>query len=74
MAENEEKAGSGKVRFDHDSSGKSGITTYFVIVGKKKFKFSDEMSHVFKERQRYKFYYCRAGMYEFVMSYEQVNL
>ena len=31
---------SGNVRFDHDSSGKSGITTYFVIVGKKKFNFS----------------------------------
>jgi hypothetical protein len=62
---------SGNVRFDHDSSGKSGITTYFVIVGRKKLKFADEMSHVFREGQKYKFYYCKAGMYEFVMSFEQ---
>ncbi|HSL28494.1 MAG TPA: hypothetical protein VK900_04790 [Anaerolineales bacterium] len=61
---------SGNVRFDHDSSGESGITTYFVLVGKKKFKFGDDMRGTFKEGEKYKFYYCRAGMYEFVMSYE----
>lgn len=64
---------SGTVRFDHDSSGRSGITTYFVIVGKKKFKFADDMSNTFKEGQKYKFYYCKAGMYEFVMSYEPMS-
>jgi hypothetical protein len=63
---------SGNVRLDHDSSGESGITTYFVIVGKKKFKFADDMSRVFTEGEKYKFYYCKAGLYEFVMSYEQV--
>jgi hypothetical protein len=64
---------SGVVRFDTDSSGESGITTYFVIVGKKKFKFGDDMSSTFKEGEKYKFYYCKAGVYEFVMSYEKVN-
>jgi hypothetical protein len=64
---------SGNVRFDYDSSGESGITTYLVIVGKKKFKFADDMSHVFKEGEKYKFYYCKAGMYEFVLSYEKVE-
>jgi hypothetical protein len=64
---------SGLVRFDHDSSGESRITTYFVIVGKKKFKFADDMSNVFKEAQKYRFYYCNAGMYEFVMSYEKLE-
>lgn len=64
---------SGNVRFDQDSSGKSGVTTYFVIVGKKKFKFADDMSETFKVGQKYKFYYCKAGMYEFVMSYEQID-
>ena len=63
---------SGKVRFDRDSSGESGITTHFVIVGKKKFKFADDMSGIFKAGEKYKFYYCRAGMYEFVMSCEQL--
>ena len=62
---------SGKIRLDHDSSGESGITTYVVIVGKKKFKFADDMSRVFIEGEKYKFYYCKAGSYEFVMSYEQ---
>ena len=61
---------SGKVRLDHDSSGESGITTYYVIVGKKKFKFADDMSRVFEEGEKYKVYYCKAGFHEFVMSYE----
>ena len=64
---------SGPVRFDHDSSGESRITTYFVIVGKKKFKLADDMSNVFKEAQKYRFFYCKAGMYEFVMSYERIT-
>ena len=64
---------SGTVRLDHDSSGESGITSYYVFVGKKRFTFGDEMTGVFKEGEKYKVYYCKSGMYEFVMSYEQVN-
>jgi hypothetical protein len=64
---------SGNVRFDHDPSGESGIPTYFVIVGKKKFKFADGMSGTIKEGEKYEFYYCKAGMHEFVMSYDQVT-
>jgi len=63
---------SGAVRFDQDSSGASGITSYYVFVGKKRFNFGDDMSHVFKEGERYKVYYCKSGLYEFVMSYEQI--
>jgi hypothetical protein len=62
---------SGAVHFDEDSSGESG-TTYYVILGKKKFKFADDMSHTFKEGEKYKFYYCKSGFYEFVMSYERI--
>jgi hypothetical protein len=62
---------SGAVRFDEDSSGQSHITTYYVIVGKKRFKFGDDMSGAFTEGEKYKFYYCKAGYYEFVMSYER---
>jgi hypothetical protein len=64
---------SGNVRFDRDSSGESGITTYYIIVGRKKFKFGDDMSGTFKEGEKYKFYYCKAGFYEFVMSYENIK-
>jgi hypothetical protein len=53
---------SGVVRFDEDSSGESNITTYYVIVGKKKFKFGDDMSATFKEGEKYKFYYCKGGV------------
>jgi hypothetical protein len=63
---------SGVVRFDEDSSGESNITIYYVIVGKKKFKFGDDMSATFKEGEKYKLYYCKAGLYEFVMAYEQL--
>lgn len=62
---------SGTVRCDSDSSGDSGLTTYFVIVGNKKFKSVEDMSRKFKEGEKYKFYYCKAGLYEFVMSYER---
>ena len=64
---------SGNVRFDRNYSSESNIATYYVIVGKKKFKFADDMSSVFKEGEKYKVYYCRAGMYEFVMSYERLD-
>jgi hypothetical protein len=64
---------SGAVSFDEDSSGESNITTYYVIVGKKKFKFGEDMSAEFTEGGKYKFYYCKSGAYEFVMSYEQLN-
>jgi hypothetical protein len=64
---------SGNVRFDRDSSGESGIMTYYVIVGKKKFEFGDDISGAFKEGEKYRFYYCKAGFYEFVMSYERME-
>jgi hypothetical protein len=31
------------------------------------------MSRAFKEGDKYKFYYCGSGVYEFVMSYERMN-
>ena len=64
---------SGNTRLDYDSSGKSGLISYYVFVGKKRFTFGDDMSSVFKEGEKYKVYYCKAGMYEFVMSYERLD-
>ena len=64
---------SGPMRCDYDSSGRSGLTSYYVFVGKKRFSVGEDMSSTFKERDKYKFYYCKAGMYEFVMSYEKLN-
>ena len=67
-------SGSGPVRLDYDSSGESGLTSYYVFVGKKRFTYGDDMSGVFKEGEKYKVYYCGSGVYEFVMSYEQVTM
>ena len=64
---------SGPVRHDYDSSGNSGVTSYYVFVGKKRFSFGDDMSDTFKEGDKYKFYYCKSGLYEFVMSYERLE-
>lgn len=64
---------SGPIRLDYDSSGESGLTSYYVFVGKKRFTFGDDMSRVFKEGEKYKVYYCGSGVYEFVMSYEKVT-
>lgn len=59
----------GDIRLDEDASAKGG-TSYFVYVGKKKFTFGEHMSRVFREGEKYKVYYCKPGMYEFVMSCE----
>jgi hypothetical protein len=64
---------SGPVRLDYDSSGESGVTSYYVFVGKKRFTFGEDMSNVFKEGEKYKFYYCGSGVYQFVMSHEKLD-
>jgi hypothetical protein len=33
----------------------------------------EEMSATFKEGEKYKVYYCKAELYEFVMSLEELN-
>ena len=62
----------GNTRFDESYSSKSNITSYYVFVGKKRFTFGDDMSHTFKEGTKYKVYYCKPGMYEFVLSFEKL--
>ena len=37
------------------------------------FTFADDISSTFKDGEKYKCYFCRAGLYEFVMSYEKVD-
>lgn len=64
---------SGIVRLDYDSSGNSGLTSYYVFVGKQRFTFADDMSAVFKEGQNYKVYYSKSRPYEMVLSYEQLG-
>jgi len=63
----------GNTRFDENYSSKSNLRSYYVFVGKKRFSFGDDMSHAIKEGAKYKFYYCKPGMYEFVMSWEKLE-
>ena len=63
----------GNTRFDESYSSKSNIRSYYVYVGKKRFTFGDDMSRTFKEGEKYKVYYCKPGMYEFVMSFEKIE-
>jgi hypothetical protein len=63
----------GDIRFDESYSSKSNIRSYYVFVGKKRFTFGDNMSRTFKEGGKYKVYYCKPGMYEFVMSFEKTE-
>ena len=41
------------------------------FVGEKRFTFGEDMSRTLQEGAKYKFYYCKPGMYEFVMSFEK---
>ena len=61
----------GKVRLDEESA--EGSTAYYVFVGKKKFAFGEDMSRVFKDGEKYKVYYCKAGVFELVLSLERVE-
>ena len=61
----------GKVRLDEDSSGNTGGTTYLAYIGRKKFAFGDSVSNIFQEGAKYRVYYCKAGILEFVLSYER---
>jgi len=63
----------GNTRFDVSYSSKSNIRSYYVFVGEKRFTFADDMSRAIKEGAKYKFYYCKPGMYEFVMSFEKLE-
>ncbi len=61
----------GNIRFDESYSSESNIRSYYVFVGKKRFTFGADMSRRLTEGRTYKFFYCKPGMYEFVMSYEK---
>ena len=63
----------GNICFDESFSSKSNIRSYYVYVGKKRFTFGDDMSRRLTDGGKYKFYYCKPGMYEFVMAFEKIE-
>lgn len=73
LANAELKVAEGKVRLDQHYNSKAAFTSYYVHVGRKKFGFTESMGHVFREGERYRVYYCKAGVHELIMSYERVT-
>lgn len=67
------KTAKGKVRLDPHYNSGAAFTSYYVYVGRKRFGFTDVMSHTFKEGERYRVYYVKASAYELIMSYERVE-
>ena len=61
----------GEVRLDEEHG--EGDITYYAFVGEKKFAFSEDMSRVFREGEKYKVYYCKSGVYEMVLSHERME-
>jgi hypothetical protein len=62
----------GVISHDSDYSSSGSFTTYYVYFGKKRFSFSDDMSHEFPEGTRFRIYYCKVGQIELVMSFEKL--
>jgi hypothetical protein len=62
----------GKIRLDQQYNSGAAFTSYYVYVGRKKFGFTEKMSSVFNESEKYKVYYCKASAYELIMSYEKL--
>ena len=67
------KVATGKIELDQEYSSKAGFTSYYVYVGRKKFGFTESMSHIFKEGEKYRVYYVKASAYEMIMSYERLS-
>lgn len=66
------KVAEGKIELDQEFSSKAGFTSYYVYVGRKKFGFTESMSRIFKEGEKYRVFYVKASAYEMIMSYEKV--
>ena len=65
---------SGVVHLD-ESSDEYNNPIHFVFVGTKRFIVGEGMSATFKDKEgeKYKVYYCESGLYQRVMSYEQLT-
>jgi len=63
----------GSVRHERDYSPRSNITSYHVIIGDRKFSYTDDMTSVFKEGHEYTIYYCKSGPYQLIMSFEEAG-
>jgi hypothetical protein len=63
----------GVIRHDSDYSQNSGIKSYYVYFGKKRFSFPDGMSRIFPDGATFRIYYCKVGQIELIMSFEKIS-
>jgi hypothetical protein len=64
------QAAEGRVRVEEANEVDSGSTYYQVYVGRKKFTFAEDVNGIFQEGVKYRVYYVKEGIMEFVLSYE----
>jgi hypothetical protein len=67
------KSVQGVVSFDQSYSSSSSTTTYYLEFGKTRLAFGDDPSSLFKEGEKYRVFYCKAGVFEMILSYEQMG-
>jgi hypothetical protein len=57
-----------------DESHDSGVgSTYYVIVGKVKLPFADEVHDTFQEGKKYRIFYCETSMFKYILSFERLD-
>lgn len=65
-------AAEGAISHGRDYSANSGITSYYVYCGKKRFSFPSDMGRTFSEGATFRIYYCKVGQIELIMSFEKI--
>jgi hypothetical protein len=62
----------GRVQLDEAHSSRVG-SAYYVIIGKTQFVFPEDISHIFPENSKFRFYFCETTMLKLILSYEKIN-
>jgi hypothetical protein len=62
----------GKISLDETHSSKVG-SAYYVIIGKVKFVFPEDVSRIFPEGSIFRIHYCETTMLKLILSYEKIN-
>ncbi|MFN3491427.1 MAG: hypothetical protein ACK40V_04315, partial [Anaerolineales bacterium] len=57
----------------HDEEHSEYGTTYYVIISKVKFLFSEDVYQIFPEGARFRIYYCDAAYFQLILSYEKLS-
>lgn len=72
LSNSELKKAEGKVRLDESHSESAG-TAYYVIAGKIKFVFPEDVSGTFQEGKSYRIFYCETSMFKYMLSFEKAD-